>query len=58
MEDIFCTVREISETTGYPIPKVLRMIKKGKIQAHKQGWFWLIPRKELDRLVEELGQTS
>lgn len=34
--------------------KLQRLIKEGKVDAEKRGWFWFIPEEEVDRLEEEL----
>lgn len=48
----FYSVRQVSKLTGMKIPKILKEIKKGKIRAVKVDWFWLISRKEVERLRE------
>lgn len=34
--------------------KLQRLIKEGKVEAEKRGWFWFIPEEEVDRLEKEL----
>jgi hypothetical protein len=52
LRDKFLSVRQFSEITGMKIPKILKEIKKGKIRAVKIDWYWLISRKEVERLKE------
>ena len=52
LRDRFLSVRQVSKITGMKIPKILKEIKKGKLRAVKVDWFWLVSRKEVERLKE------
>ncbi len=46
------TVAEASEITGLASTQILYRIKTGKLKAQKLGWFWVIPKEEIDRFIE------
>lgn len=49
------TVRSKRDGTDKPPASELvkRWCERGKVKARKTNWIWLIPREELDRLIEE-----
>jgi len=46
------TVAEVAERTGLASTQILYRIKTGQIRAEKLGWFWVIPKEEVDRLTK------
>jgi len=50
------TVAEVSEMTGLAPTQILYRIKTDQIEAEKIGWFWVISKEEVDRLIEEMDE--
>lgn len=48
------SVSETSEIAGITSPRLMRRIRNGTIQAKKVGWVWVIPKSEVDKVVEEM----
>lgn len=47
------SVSEAAEMLNMKVPQILYRIKTGKIKADKIGWFWAIPKEEIDDLIDE-----
>lgn len=58
LENMF-TIKEavayIEEHTGkeFKERKMMYLIRREKVKAHKVGWVWTVPREEVERLAEE-----
>ncbi len=48
------SVSQASKITGMSAPRLMRRIRNGTIQAKKVGWVWVIPKSEVDKVVEEM----
>lgn len=45
--DDLLTTREVAEYYGIPMRSVHRMIREGRLVAHKVGWVYVIHRQDL-----------
>jgi len=43
----YLTVRQAAELMGIPYEKLLRLIQQGKFPAQKQGWVYLVRKKDV-----------
>ena len=48
MEDELLSVRKAAAELGCTPPKVLKLIKQGKLTASKLDWVWTIKRSDLE----------
>jgi len=48
------SVSETSQVTGMTQPRLMRRIRNGSIEAQKIGWVWVIPKSEVDKVIEEM----
>jgi excisionase family DNA binding protein len=52
-EKLVVTPREAAQISGLPRDFVYEALRDGRLQAIRRGRNFLIPRRELDRFVEE-----
>lgn len=51
-------VAYIEEHTGkeFKERKLMYLIRREKVEAHKVGWVWTLPKEEVERLVTEYSK--
>lgn len=54
----FYTTRDIAEIMGTVSMTITRKINSGKIASVKRGYFRLVPRAEVERLVNDAGDRA
>lgn len=50
------TLKQISDSTGIPIRKIMYRIKNKEIKADKIGWFWVVEEQEIAKLRQLCGK--
>jgi len=43
------TLRQVGEDLGMDHLEVNRRVRKGQIEAYKQGWIWLVPKEAVEK---------
>ena len=54
----YLTVEEVSDTLGFHVNSVRRIIRNGKLHADKKSGVWLIPREAMKEYQKTLEGRS
>lgn len=52
----FYSVEEVAETLGVSTKTVYRHLRSGRIRARKLGSLWLVPKREIESLLNPEGE--
>ena len=45
---------EASSRSGYHVEHIRRLIRQGRLEAHRVGWMWFVNPDSLDAYVEDV----
>lgn len=52
------TTKEAAELLDVPPHKILKAIHKQILPAQKKGWFWIVDRKDLMAVKDQIVKTK